>query len=106
MNRLSLRATAGLVGFAVSTDALLAQDSPGLSPPSADAAGAFPAQKHFSPYAGRNSPTRVYWGDTHLNIGISMDAGALGAHEAKRFDLDLPDEIPMVTQERTSKSPI
>jgi len=34
--------------------------------PTEDAPGVFPLQKHFSPYAGRNFPTVVYWGDTHL----------------------------------------
>ena len=28
------------------------------------------------------------------------------AYEAKRFDLDLPEEIPMITQERAYTSPI
>ncbi|KPJ96375.1 MAG: hypothetical protein AMJ53_00915 [Gammaproteobacteria bacterium SG8_11] len=64
-------------------------DSPGLPPPSADVESAFPAQKHFSPYAGRNFPTNVYWGDTHLHTGMSMDAGAFGARlmpeDAYRF---------------------
>jgi len=49
----------------------------------------FRAQKHFSPYAGRNFPTQVYWGDTHLHTGLSMDAGAFGARllpaDAYRF---------------------
>jgi len=49
----------------------------------------FPAQKHYSPYAGRNFPTNVYWGDTHLHTGMSMDAGAFGARltpeDAYRF---------------------
>jgi hypothetical protein len=48
-------------------------------PPEETLEGAFPAQKHFSPYAGRNFPTHVYWGDTHLHTGMSMDAGAFGA---------------------------
>jgi hypothetical protein len=63
--------------------------SPGLPPPGEDAAAAFPEQKHFSPYAGRNFPGRVYWGDTHLHTGMSMDAGAFGARlrpaDAYRF---------------------
>ena len=50
---------------------------------------AFPAQKSYSPYAGRAYPTRVLWGDTHLHTGASMDAGAFGARlgpeEAFRF---------------------
>ena len=33
----------------------------------------------YSPYAGRNFPTRVFWGDTHLHTSISLDAGAIGA---------------------------
>jgi hypothetical protein len=51
----------------------------GLPPPPPTVQDAFPAQKHFSPYAGRNFPTAVYWGDTHLHTGMSMDAGAFGA---------------------------
>jgi hypothetical protein len=58
-------------------------------PPSEALEGAFPSQKHFSPYAGRNFPTQVYWGDTHLHTALSMDAGAFGARltpvDAYRF---------------------
>jgi hypothetical protein len=43
----------------------------------------------FSPYAGRNYPTRVFWGDTHLHTSMSLDARAggntLGPEEALRF---------------------
>jgi len=46
-------------------------------------------EKSYSPYAGRNFPAAVYWGDTHLHTAISMDAGAfgnrLGLEEAYRF---------------------
>ena len=31
----------------------------------------------FSPYAGRNYPTRVFLGDTHLHTAISVDAGTM-----------------------------
>jgi len=45
--------------------------------------------KAYSPYAGRNFPSRMYWGDTHLHTDISFDAGAfgnrLGLDEAYRF---------------------
>ena len=58
-------------------------------PPAETLEDAFPAQKHYSPYAGRNFPTRVFWGDTHLHTGMSMDAGAFGARlspeDAYRF---------------------
>jgi hypothetical protein len=53
------------------------------------AAKAFPAKPPYSPYAGRNFPTRPYFGDTHLHTSFSMDAGAfgcrLGPRDAYRF---------------------
>lgn len=43
----------------------------------------------YSPYAGRNYPTRVLWGDTHLHTANSLDAAVfgttLGPEEAYRF---------------------
>ena len=42
----------------------------------------------FSPYAGRNYPTKVFWGDTHLHTAVSVDAGTmcrLGQEDALRF---------------------
>ena len=45
--------------------------------------------KAYSPYAQRTFPDRVFWGDTHLHTGLSMDAGLFGARlgleEAYRF---------------------
>ncbi|MGF1611092.1 MAG: DUF3604 domain-containing protein [Kiloniellales bacterium] len=38
----------------------------------------------YSPYAGRNFPTRPFFGDTHLHTAISMDAGAFGARVGPR----------------------
>jgi len=68
---------------------VLAQDNPGLPAPTEDAESAFPAHDTFSPYAGRNFPDQVFWGDTHLHTGMSMDAGAFGARlspdDAHRF---------------------
>jgi hypothetical protein len=64
----------------------LAQEA---APPPEALHEAFPAKKSYSPHAGRNFPTRPFWGDTHLHTGASMDAGAFGARlgpeEAFRF---------------------
>jgi hypothetical protein len=50
---------------------------------------AFPSKPPYSPYAGRNFPTRPYFGDTHTHTSYSMDAGAFGARlgpkDAYRF---------------------
>jgi hypothetical protein len=32
----------------------------------------------YSPYAGRNFPTQVYWGNQHHHTAMSVDAGAIG----------------------------
>jgi hypothetical protein len=45
---------------------------------------AHPAKRPYSPYAGRNFPTRVFWGDTHLHTSFSLDAGAAGARVGPR----------------------
>src|SRR3982075_1518188 len=45
---------------------------------------AFPAKPPYSPYAGRNFPTRPYFGDTHTHTSFSMDAGAFGARLGPR----------------------
>jgi hypothetical protein len=66
-------------------------------PSSAQDAGQAPAvgplkanpELPYSPYASGPAQTRVYWGDTHLHTGFSMDAGAFGARmgpeDAYRF---------------------
>ena len=57
-------------------------------PPADTLSGAFP-KKSYSPHAGRNFPTRPFFGDTHVHTGASMDAGAFGARlgpaDAYRF---------------------
>ena len=45
--------------------------------------------KTYSPWAQRAFPTQVYWGETHLHTGLSLDAGLFGNtlqhDEAYRF---------------------
>jgi hypothetical protein len=59
-----------------------------IKPSEESLSGVYPG-KAYSPYAERNFPDRVYWGDTHLHTGLSMDAGLFGARlgldEAYRF---------------------
>jgi len=61
---------------AIAAGPLQAQDADTPSPEALKKA--FPAQP-YSPYVGRNFPTRPYFGDTHLHTSFSMDAGAFGA---------------------------
>jgi len=59
-----------------------------ISPTKASLSDLYPG-KAYSPYAKRNFPDRVFWGDTHLHTGLSMDAGLFGARlgleDAYRF---------------------
>ena len=62
--------------------ALAAEDIGGLDKDKA--AKVFPAKPIYSPYAGRNFPTRPLFGDTHLHTAASFDAGAFGARLGPR----------------------
>jgi len=59
-----------------------------ISPTKDSLSGLYPG-KAYSPYAQRSFPVRVFWGDTHLHTGLSMDAGLFGARlgldDAYRF---------------------
>ena len=85
---LSASAVVGLLmGVTALAQDPVASDDIGIINPEA-AAHAFP-KRGFSPYAGRNYPTRVFWGDQHVHTGWSVDAGAFGAtlgpEDALRF---------------------
>lgn len=45
--------------------------------------------KTYSPYAQRGFPSNIYWGDSHLHTGLSLDAGlfgnTVGLDDAYRF---------------------
>ena len=59
-----------------------------ITPAKESLSGLYPG-KAYSPYAQRSFPDRVFWGDTHLHTGLSMDAGLFGARlgldDAYRF---------------------
>ncbi len=68
--------------------AIMAAASTMASSPN-DAPDTSSAAIEYSPYAARNYPTQVFWGDTHLHTTLSFDAGAfgnrLGPRAAYRF---------------------
>ena len=73
-----------LIATASFTTAVFAEDRTPGSQSVADKTAA----AEFSPYAGREYPTRVLWGDTHLHTAVSVDAGTmcrLGQEDAFRF---------------------
>ena len=74
---------ASLVGSALAQDSQSAATDIGtLDGAAADRV--FPSKPPYSPYAGRNFPTRPLFGDTHLHTGASFDAGAFGARLTPR----------------------
>ena len=52
---------------------------PGMSPTPEDANNVV-REPSYSPYSGRNFPTNVYWGDTHVHTDNSLDAKGFGAN--------------------------
>jgi hypothetical protein len=77
-------ATLALVGTVTFTTAVFAQDQI----PSKEAVIDNIVTVEYSPYVGREYPTRVFWGDTHLHTAVSVDAGTmcrLGQEAAFRF---------------------
>jgi len=72
-----------IISSILSVSALSAQDFGGAPSPEVF------EKPSYSPYANRNFPDNVYWGDTHLHTTLSFDAGAfgnrLGPEEAYQF---------------------
>lgn len=67
---------------------------------------AFPAKAPYSPYAGRNYPTRPLFGDTHLHTSYSFDAGTFGARLGPReaYQFARGDEVTSSTGQRIKLS--
>ena len=84
--RYGMRATVVAAAFMIAIGTAAASDP---VPPEESLVDAYPKRDDYSPYANRNFPTNVYWGDTHVHTGMSMDAGAFGARleptDAYRF---------------------
>ena len=91
--RMTASAAALLLASLFAATGVLAQD---VEPAIMDAGQLDPAaiakfykKPGYSPYAGRNYPTRVFWGDEHVHTGWSADAGMSGAtltpEDAVRF---------------------
>ena len=64
-----------LVGLFIPTLAL-AQHDAGM-PQMGDIESLYPG-KAYSPWAERSFPSHVFWGETHLHTGLSLDAGLFG----------------------------
>lgn len=89
MNGMNMNLATGVVlGVLLASLPALAQESSGVGISGAvteeAASKGFPTTPRYSPYAGRNYPTRPYFGDTHLHTSFSMDAGAFGARLTPR----------------------
>ena len=56
---------------------------------SAEDLGSLYPGETYSPYANRSFPSNIYWGETHVHTGLSLDAGlfgnVLGHADAYRF---------------------
>ena len=72
-----------------SASALLALDMGGTGTNAKDLTRSLYQGKGYSPYANRSFPSNIYWGETHLHTGLSLDAGlfgcVLGHEDAYRF---------------------
>lgn len=79
---LSPRTIAGLVVLSICTLPALAHDAG--QPDKESLQRVHSSKPPYSPYAGRNFPTRPLFGDTHLHTSFSMDAGAFGARLGPR----------------------
>ena len=69
-----------ILSYATTAGALFLSAGTGLSQikPSTQSPETLYPGKAYSPYAQRSFPSHVYWGDSHLHTGNSLDAGLFG----------------------------
>lgn len=75
MNVTSLRETGIIAVIALFATMASAQD---MGEPDAAVLESIYPGSTYSPYAKRSFPSNVYWGETHLHTGLSLDAGLFG----------------------------
>jgi hypothetical protein len=64
--------------FLLIAAAMLAMPAAAQITPSLESLEGLYPGRAYSPYADRAFPSQVYWGDTHMHTGLSMDAGLFG----------------------------
>ena len=77
MTETNMRAIATLALLFLGAVFMPERASAQISPQVQDADKLYPG-KAYSPYAQRAFPSQVYWGETHLHTGLSLDAGLFG----------------------------
>ena len=66
-----------VICFTMSSASLASASDIGTPTPDALVKGLYPGIG-YSPYAQRSFPNNVFWGETHLHTGLSLDAGLFG----------------------------
>lgn len=67
-----------LISFAALGLTVTVADASDLGTPPMETIKSLYPGKAYSPYAKRSFPSQVYWGDTHVHTGLSLDAGLFG----------------------------
>ena len=74
-SKLTMTLVAFCLATSLATGSVFAQINPHIE--ESEASKLYPG-KTYSPYAQRAFPSQVYWGETHLHTGLSLDAGLFG----------------------------